>query len=79
VLASGSAAIVREGRSYAVDRPEVIRIQAAGTLFSAAEERQLRLVGVKKVVFDLKPAHHAGEKALHEHAVAQAVGQGAAG
>ncbi|MGE5292955.1 MAG: arylsulfatase [Micromonosporaceae bacterium] len=34
---------------------------------------------VKKVVFDLKPATHEDEKALHEHAHAHAVGQGAAG
>ncbi len=34
---------------------------------------------VKKVVFDLKPAAHEDEKALHEHAQMQAVGHGAAG
>ena len=34
---------------------------------------------VKKVVFDLKPAHHEAEQALHEHAQTQAVGAGAAG
>jgi hypothetical protein len=32
----------------------------------------------KKVVLDLKPAAHEDEKALHEHAQVQAVGQGAA-
>jgi arylsulfatase len=34
---------------------------------------------VKEVVFDLKPVPHEAEKALHEHAAAQAVGRGAAG
>jgi len=34
---------------------------------------------VKKVVFDLKPAPPEAEKALHEHAQMQAVGQGASG
>ncbi len=34
---------------------------------------------VKDVVFDLKPVHHEAEKALHQHAAVQAVGQGAAG
>jgi arylsulfatase len=34
---------------------------------------------VKQVVFDLKPATHEDEKALHEHAQAHAVGGGAAG
>ena len=34
---------------------------------------------VKKVVFDLKPAVHEDEKALHEHAQVQALGHGAAG
>jgi arylsulfatase len=34
---------------------------------------------VKKVVFDLKPATHEDEKALHEHAQIQGIGHGAAG
>ncbi|MGZ6833533.1 MAG: arylsulfatase, partial [Mycobacteriaceae bacterium] len=34
---------------------------------------------VHEVVFDLTPAHHEAEVALHEHAAIQAVGQGAAG
>jgi arylsulfatase len=34
---------------------------------------------VKKVVFDLKPAHHEAEKALHEHEQRQAVGAASAG
>ena len=34
---------------------------------------------VKKVVFDLKPATHQDEQALHEHAQVQAIGHGAAG
>jgi arylsulfatase A-like enzyme/uncharacterized membrane protein len=34
---------------------------------------------VKKVVFDLKPAVHEDEQALHEHAQVQAIGHGAAG
>ena len=34
---------------------------------------------VKEVVFDLKPARRESERALHEHHMALAVGQGAAG
>jgi arylsulfatase A-like enzyme/uncharacterized membrane protein len=34
---------------------------------------------IKQVTFDLKPATHEDERALHEHTHAQAVGQGAAG
>ncbi len=34
---------------------------------------------VKEVIFDLKPAHAEAEVALHAHAAAQAIGQGAAG
>ncbi len=34
---------------------------------------------VKNVVFDLKPLSHEDEKVLHEHAMQQGVGQGAAG
>jgi arylsulfatase len=34
---------------------------------------------VRKVTFDLQPADHEAELALHEHAAAQEVGAGAAG
>ncbi len=34
---------------------------------------------VKKVVFDLRPNNYQDEQALHEHAQAHAVGEGAAG
>ncbi|BBX74642.1 arylsulfatase [Mycobacterium shinjukuense] len=34
---------------------------------------------INEVVFDLKPVSHDAEKALHEHASVQAVGEGAAG
>jgi hypothetical protein len=34
---------------------------------------------VKDVVFDLRPASHEDEQALHAHALSHAVGQGAAG
>jgi hypothetical protein len=34
---------------------------------------------VHKVIFDLKPATHEDEQALHEHAQMQGIGQGAAG
>ena len=34
---------------------------------------------VEEVVFDLQPVHPEAERALHEHASAQAVGRGAAG
>jgi hypothetical protein len=34
---------------------------------------------VKRVVFDLKPATHEDERALHEHAQIQGIGHGAAG
>ena len=34
---------------------------------------------MKKVIFDLRPVTHADEQALHEHAQAHAIGEGAAG
>ncbi|POY12135.1 arylsulfatase, partial [Mycobacterium kansasii] len=34
---------------------------------------------IREVVFDLQPVHEEAERALHEHAAVQAVGQGAAG
>ncbi len=46
VLANGSATIVHEGRTYAVDRPEIVQMRAVETSFSASERRSHRLFGV---------------------------------
>ncbi len=46
VLASGSAAIVDEGNTYDVDRPEVVPIAAAGRHFSPQDQRAHRIFGV---------------------------------
>jgi deazaflavin-dependent oxidoreductase (nitroreductase family) len=46
VLASGSATIVDEGDTYAVDRPEVVPMAAAGRFFSSQDQRAHRVFGV---------------------------------
>jgi deazaflavin-dependent oxidoreductase (nitroreductase family) len=47
VLASGSAEIVHEGRTYRVDQPEVVPMAQAASDFPAAEQRTHRLFGVE--------------------------------
>lgn len=42
VLAKGSAVLVTDGRTYAVDDPEVVSIDAVGDCFPAKERRQHR-------------------------------------
>jgi deazaflavin-dependent oxidoreductase (nitroreductase family) len=46
VLASGSATIVNEGRTYRVDQPEVIPMEAAAVYVPANDQRNHRLFGV---------------------------------
>ncbi len=48
VLASGSATIVNEGRTYSVDRPEVLPIEAAAADFPPQDQRSHRLFGVEE-------------------------------
>ena len=46
VMASGSATIVREGDTYRVDRPEVVRTAVAAPYMPAKEQRELRRFAV---------------------------------
>lgn len=46
VLAGGSATIVHEGRTYPVDRPEIIPMKSVAAVFSASDQRGFRLLGV---------------------------------
>jgi deazaflavin-dependent oxidoreductase (nitroreductase family) len=46
VLASGSAAIMHEGSTFAVDRPEVVAVEAVAGAFSPQDRRALRLFNV---------------------------------
>ena len=52
---------------------------AAAKVIGKIIAERAKTAGVSKVVFDLKPAAHEDEKALHEHAQVQAIGHGAAG
>ena len=48
VLAAGSATLVHEGETYALDQPEVVPITAAAADFGPREQRFLRLFAVQE-------------------------------
>lgn len=48
ILASGSATLVHEGRTYALEKPEVIPVAAVTDDFGPRERRFLRLFGVQE-------------------------------
>ena len=50
VLASGSATITHEGRTFRVERPEVVPLEVADHYFSTADQRAHRLFGVEHAV-----------------------------
>jgi deazaflavin-dependent oxidoreductase (nitroreductase family) len=47
VMASGSAAIVNDGREYRVDRPELIPLEEVATSFSPSDQRSHRMFRVE--------------------------------
>ena len=50
VLASRSATIVHEGSTYRVDRPEVVPMSVAASLFAAKDQRTHRLFRVEQAL-----------------------------
>jgi deazaflavin-dependent oxidoreductase (nitroreductase family) len=50
VLASGSATIVHEGNTYAVDHPEIIPMQAVKARFTASDQRGFRWLRVDRAL-----------------------------
>lgn len=48
ILAAGSATLVHEGQTYALEQPEVVPIAAAAVDFGCRERRFLRLFGVQE-------------------------------
>jgi hypothetical protein len=50
VLASGSATIVHEGHTYAVDQPEIIPMQAVAAQFTAGDQRGFRVLRVDQAL-----------------------------
>ena len=50
VLAGGSATIVHEGNTYAVDHPEIIPMQAVQTQFTAGDRRGFRWLRVDQAL-----------------------------
>jgi hypothetical protein len=50
VLAGGSATIVHEGHTYAVDHPEIVRMRAVETQFTPGDQRGFRLLRVDQAL-----------------------------
>jgi deazaflavin-dependent oxidoreductase (nitroreductase family) len=50
VLANGSATIVHEGRTYAVDRPEVVPMRTVAAQFGPGDQRGFRFLGVDQAL-----------------------------
>jgi len=50
VVASGSATIVHEGQTYAVDQPEVVPMEAVKAHFTAGDQRGFRWYAVDQAV-----------------------------
>jgi deazaflavin-dependent oxidoreductase (nitroreductase family) len=50
VLASGSATVVHEGRTYRVERPEIVPMQVARIHFTAADRRSFRWFGTDQAL-----------------------------
>jgi deazaflavin-dependent oxidoreductase (nitroreductase family) len=67
VLASGSARLDVDGRSYDVDAPELVRFESVESAFGAADRRASRLLAVRDVLrlrrveTARQPAHGASE------------------
>jgi hypothetical protein len=70
VCASGSATLVHEGRTYAVDRPEIVPMATVEAAFSPADQRTHRLFRVDACV-----RLHQVEDALPEHRGTATVGR----
>lgn len=50
VLASGSATIVHEGRTWQVDSPEVVPMRTVAELFAPGDQQGFRLLGVDRAL-----------------------------
>jgi deazaflavin-dependent oxidoreductase (nitroreductase family) len=50
VLASGSATIVHEGQTYAVDQPEIVPMQTVETHFTAGDQKGFRRFAVDQAL-----------------------------
>jgi len=50
VLANGSATIVHEGHTYAVDQPEIVPMQVAQAHFTAGDQRSFRWYGTDQAL-----------------------------
>jgi deazaflavin-dependent oxidoreductase (nitroreductase family) len=50
VLAAGSATIVHEGHTYAVDEPEIVPMRTVGERFTAGDQRGFRWLGIDQAL-----------------------------
>jgi hypothetical protein len=50
VLAAGTATIVHEGRTYAVDQPEILPMREAAAHFSPGDRRGFQWIGTREAL-----------------------------
>jgi deazaflavin-dependent oxidoreductase (nitroreductase family) len=66
VLAAGSATIVHEGETHAVDRPELVPMRTVAAQFSAGDQRGFRWLGVDQALRVRRVVQDgAGERVSH--------------
>jgi deazaflavin-dependent oxidoreductase (nitroreductase family) len=66
VLASGSATIVHDGNTVAVDRPEVVALSSVDDRFSRGDRRAHRVFGVAQCLRVRRRAAHPPDRATGE-------------
>jgi hypothetical protein len=64
VLARGSATIVHEGATYRVDRPEIVPLSVAESLFSPKDQRMHRWFHVEQYLL-VRRAESGDQPGLH--------------
>jgi deazaflavin-dependent oxidoreductase (nitroreductase family) len=69
VLASGSATIVHEGRTWQVDRPEVVPMRTVASLFAPGDQQGFRLLRVDRALRVRRVAQVDGDQAGRATAV----------
>lgn len=62
VLAGGSATIVHEGRTYEVDRPEIVPMQTVQARFTPGDQRGFGLLGVSEALRVRRVVEEAGSE-----------------
>ena len=68
VLANGSATIVHEGRTYQVDRPEIVPMQTVQARFTPGDQRGFVVLGVREALRVRRVVEEAGSEQMAQAA-----------